>query len=404
MGMHSIARFPLISAAAMGSALALSSLACSSDPVGDGDPNVTGGSDAVGSGGAQSSGGGSATGGVAATGGAGTGGSAQGTGGSAEGTGGAAPEFGTEGDGRFEIGPTYSKDADLNDVGNPKGKTFKFSLSSADSNVYKGDDSTLNDPKPFNRSITVYVPDQYVDGTEAPFLIHHDGEWHFSHVQRALDNLTISTDPHRKLPPFIAIAVNHGGGDSKGSQRGLEYDTMSDRLSRLIEEEVLPAILNNAEVKAAYPGIKFTSDPWGRATMGCSSGGAAALTMAWFHPELYRRVITYSGTFVDQQDDDAAEEATYPHGAWDYHSELELIKNSEMKPLRVFLHVSDDDLSFGPFHNWPVANQNTFDAFTAKGNHTRFIYAKGAGHCDDKVFDETVADSLVWAWRGYPAE
>ena len=42
--------------------------------------------------------------------------------------------------------------------------------------------------------------------------------------------------------------------------------------------------------------------------MGCSSGGAAALTMGWFRPDLFRRLITYSGTFVDQQDDDAPEE------------------------------------------------------------------------------------------------
>lgn len=399
--MHLHARPPLLVALSLGSAFSLSALACSSDPVG-GDPiDSTGGAtqgtggETLGSGGLTASGGTAASGGSAA-GGAGTGGA--GTGGGTE------PDFGTEGDGRFEIGPSYTKDPDLNDVGNPRGKRFNFFLNSADSNVYKGDDSTLNTPKSFMREIVVYIPDQYVDGTEAPFLIHHDGTWHFDHVARALDNLTLSTDPNRKLPPFIAIAVNHGGGDSKGSQRGLEYDTMSDRLSKLIEEEVLPAVLSNAAIKAEFPGLKLTSDPWGRATMGCSSGGAAALTMAWFHPELYRRVITYSGTFVDQQDDDAAEEAMYPHGAWDYHSELELIKNAEQKPLRVFLHVSDDDLSFGPFHNWMEANERTFSAFTAKGNHTRFLYANGASHCDDKVFEETVADSLVWAWRGYPAE
>ena len=43
----------------------------------------------------------------------------------------------------------------------------------------------------------------------------------------------------------------------------------------------------------------------GNGMMGCSSGGAAALTAGWFRPDLFRRLITYSGTFVDQQDDDA---------------------------------------------------------------------------------------------------
>ena len=72
------------------------------------------------------------------------------------------------------------------------------------------------------------------------------------------------------------------------------------------------AVLKNREIKAIYPDITFTDNPWSRATMGCSSGGAAALTMGWFRPDLFRRIITYSGTFVDQQDDDAPEELMYP--------------------------------------------------------------------------------------------
>ncbi len=68
--------------------------------------------------------------------------------------------------------------------------------------------------------------------------------------------------PERKLPPFIVIAVENGGNDGKGSERGLEYDTKSDRFARFINDEVLPAVLSNKEIKAAYPKISFTSDPW----------------------------------------------------------------------------------------------------------------------------------------------
>ena len=138
--------------------------------------------------------------------------------------------------------------------------------------------------------------------------------------------------------------MENGGNDGKGSERGLEYDTMSDRFARFINDEVLPAVLSNKEIKAAYPKIAFTDDPWGKAAMGCSSGGAAALTMGWFRPDLFRRLITYSGTFVDQQDDDAPEEAKYPLGAWEYHSSMKLIESSEKKPLRIFTHVSENDL------------------------------------------------------------
>ena len=180
-------------------------------------------------------------------------------------------------------------------------------------------------------------------------------------VRNALDNLTISTDPNRKLPAFIAIAVENGGDDSKGSQRGLEYDTMSDRLARFINDEVLPAVLSNSDIKAAYPNIAFTDNPWGKAVMGCSSGGAAALTMGWFRPDLFRRLITYSGTFVDQQDDDAAEEAQYPLGAWEYHSGLKLIETTEKKPLRIFTHVAENDNGAkdpeSTYHNWVIGKR-----------------------------------------------
>src|SRR5438552_1320462 len=114
-------------------------------------------------------------------------------------------------------------------------------------------------------------------------------------VSNALDNLTISTDPMRKLPPFIVIAVPPGGSDSIGSERGLEYDTLSDRYARYITQEIMPALQTSA--KATYPNLKFDPNASGRAALGCSSGGAAAFTMAWFRPDLFSRVIAYSGTF-----------------------------------------------------------------------------------------------------------
>jgi hypothetical protein len=57
---------------------------------------------------------------------------------------------------------------------------------------------------------------------------------------------------------------------------------MSDRLARFIEDEVFPAVIANAEIKAAYPKLAFTKNPWGAGVMGCSSGGAAALSMDGF--------------------------------------------------------------------------------------------------------------------------
>src|SRR5437667_6527347 len=318
---------------------------------------------------------------------------------------------GAEGEGKYTIGPEYKIDPDLTDRGNPKGKYFEFTMRLADSKIFRGDDSTLEpEKKPgrTERKIFVYVPAAYQDGAKAPILVIHDGPGQLNLVRNALDNLTISKDPKRKLPAFVAIAVQNGGNDGKNSERGLEYDTMSDRLARFIHGEVLPAVLNNAEIKAAYPRLALTDNPWGRAVMGCSSGGAAALTMGWFRPDLFRRLIAYSGTFVDQQDDDAAEEAKYPLGAWEYHSSMKLIENSEMKPLRIFTHVSENDNRpkdpEDTHHNWVMAGERTAAALKAKGDNHRLVFSLGTGHCDRKVFEQTLADTLVWIWRGYHAD
>ncbi len=314
------------------------------------------------------------------------------------------------GNGNFVIGPDYVLAPELKDQGNPKGKEFQFKMALAESKIFPGNDPTLDPKKPVRkeRKITVYVPAAYQDGTKAPILVMHDGPSNLNLVRNALDNLTISKDVDRRLPAFIAIAVENGGDDGKGSQRGLEYDTMSDRLARFINDEVLPTVLSNAEIKAAYPKIAFTEDPWGKAAMGCSSGGAAALTMGWFRPDLFRRLITYSGTFVDQQDDDAPEEAKYPLGAWEYHSSMNLIEKTDKKPLRIFTHVAENDNRANDpeetYHNWVMANERTATALKAKGYDYRYIFSKATKHCDRKVFEHTLAETLLWTWRGYVAE
>ena len=125
-------------------------------------------------------------------------------------------------------------------------------------------------------------------GTAAPFIVGADGPDRT--LFTALDNLIAQ----KRVPVMIAISIGNGSGDAQGSQRGLEYDTMSGLYAEFVEKEVLPL------VEKQY-NVKLTKDPDGRATMGGSSGGSAALIMAWYHPELYHRVLTYSGTYVNQQ-------------------------------------------------------------------------------------------------------
>ena len=54
---------------------------------------------------------------------------------------------GAEGDGKVTVGPAYQIDPDLTDRGNPKGKSFEFSMRLADSKIFRGEDSTLEPEK-----------------------------------------------------------------------------------------------------------------------------------------------------------------------------------------------------------------------------------------------------------------
>ena len=312
-------------------------------------------------------------------------------------------------DGNFILGPTHTPAPEMAvQPGVPQGKVFEFTMSSADSKIYPGiardpgtygtpDPSdpaklivTSSHPAPYTRHVAVYVPAQYVAGTEAPFIVGADGPDRA--LFTALDNLIAE---HR-VPVQVAISIGNGSGDAQGSERGLEYDTMSGRYAEFVEKEVLPLVEAQANVKLSH-------DPEARVTMGGSSGGSCALIMAWYHPEWYHRVLTYSGTYVNQQ---WPYDPQSPHGAWEFHEHL--IPNSPAKPIRLWMEVGDRDL-FNPnpmgdkMHDWVVANENMARVPAAKGYHYQFVFARNAGHVDRATKQQTLPEALEYVWQGYPA-
>ena len=191
---------------------------------------------------------------------------------------------------------------------------------------------------------------------------------------------------------MIAVSIGNGSGDAQGSQRGLEYDTMSGLYAEFVESEVLPLVERQYKVR-------ITKDPDARATMGCSSGGSAAMAMGWYRPDLYHRVLTYSGTYVNQQYPYNPET---PGGAWEFHRTL--IPKSPVKPLRIWMHVSDRD-NFSEsdgMHDWVLANQNMARELAARGYKYQFVFARNAGHCDRTVKAQTLPNALEFVWKGYP--
>jgi enterochelin esterase-like enzyme len=311
-------------------------------------------------------------------------------------------------DGNFILGSTHHPDPAMSaqaDV--PKGTVFELTMKSIDSKIYPGiarDKGTFgtpdpNDPAklvvttshpaPYTRKVAVYVPRQYVPGSAAPFIVGADGP--DRGLFTAMDNLIAQ---HR-VPAMVAISIGNGGGDAQGSERGLEYDTMSGRYAEFVESEVIPLVESQCKVK-------LTKDPDGRAAMGGSSGGSCALIMAWYHPEWYHRVLTYSGTYVNQQ---WPSDSATPHGAWGFHEKL--IPESPAKPLRIWMEVGDRDL-LNPnsmrdnMHDWVAANEKMAAVLAAKGYHYQFVFARNAGHTDGKVKQQTLPEALEYLWRGYP--
>ena len=311
-------------------------------------------------------------------------------------------------DGNFILGPSHKPAPETlphSDI--PHGGVYTFFLNSTDSKYFPGIARTpgtfgvpdprnpaklivtTSHPAPYKRRVTVYVPKQYHPNTTVPFIVGADGPDPL--LFTTLDSLIAE----RRVPVVVAISISNGGGDAQGSERGLEYDTMSGRYAEFVEHEVLPVVESRFHVR-------LTHNPDGRAAMGGSSGAACALIMAWYHPELYHRVLSYSGTFINQQ---WPFNPKMPHGAWEFHERL--IPQSPRKPLRIWMEVGDRDL-LNPnimrdgMHDWVIANEDMARVLKAKGYHYQFVFARNAGHVDRATKRQTLPEALEFLWQGYP--
>jgi enterochelin esterase-like enzyme len=283
----------------------------------------------------------------------------------------------------YKLGP----DSEQHD-GVPHGRLESFVWTSE---VFKG---TVRD-------CWVYIPSQY-DGTHpAAVMVFQDGggyqdvkgSWR---VPIVFDNLINK----KEMPVTIGIFINPGNdpvknppvkpGDVKpetkpgekpkkrpgASNRSFEYDTLSDQYSRFLLEEILP------EVSKRY-NLKLTNDPEGRAIAGLSSGAICAFTVAWQHPESFRKVVSSIGSFTNIRGGGA-----YP----------DLIRQAEKKPIRVALQDGSNDLQ-NSFGKWFEANQAMAAVFKEKGYDYQFIAGDG-GHTA-KHGGSIFPDTMRWIWRDY---
>ena len=124
--------------------------------------------------------------------------------------------------------------------------------------------------------------------------------------------------------------------------------------------------------------------------------------MAWYHPDLYHRVLSFSGTFVNQQ---WPYNPATPRGCWEIHQHL--IPESPVKPLRIWMEVGDRDL-LNPnvmrddAHDWVLANEYTAKALAAKGYHYQFSLVTNAGPLRRQHETATAARSSGVCMAGLP--
>jgi sugar lactone lactonase YvrE len=110
----------------------------------------------------------------------------------------------------------------------------------------------------------------------------------------------------------------------------------------------------------------------------------AAFNAAWNRPDVFRRVVSFIGSYTNLRGGDAL---------------ASLIRKTEPKPLRVFLQDGSKDLDIYA-GNWFLANQEIFSALQYAGYESNFVTGN-EGH-NAKHGGAIFPDALRWAWKDYP--
>ena len=255
--------------------------------------------------------------------------------------------------------------------GVPKGKVTKHTWSES-----KNFPGTVRD-------YWIYVPAQYDEKAPACVFVSQGGIQYNAPV--VFDNLIAK----KQMPVTIGIFINPGnfppqpgqpektadGKPNVKSNRSVEYDSLGDTYSKFLLEEILP------EVSKTY---KLTDNPEGRCIAGASSGGICAFTVAWEHPQAFRKVFSSIGSFTNIRGGNA-----YP----------DMVRKADKKPIRVFQQDGKNDI-VNKFGSWPEANIAMNAALEEKGYDHKFVVGEGThnGRHAAAIFP----DVMRWMWRDWP--
>lgn len=234
-----------------------------------------------------------------------------------------------------------------------------------------------------SRTIKVYIPKQYDGNTPACLLVCLDGIV-YNGMTTVMDNLIATNE----MPVTIGVFIDPGvitdkDGNVIRYNRSNEFDRIDGTFARFIETEVLPMV-EGITLDDGRP-IKLSKSAADHAITGASSGGIASFVAAWSRPDLFSRVYCTVGTFVAMR------------GGNDIPA---LIRKTEPKPLRIYLHDGENDAWNPLFGDWFEYNKLTESAlnfagyeYTYKWDRSRHNIYHGA-----KLFP----DAMRWLWRNHP--
>src|SRR5690606_35641490 len=256
------------------------------------------------------------------------------------------------------------------------------------------------------RRYWIFVPAQYTGDAPANVLVFQDGQRAINpdgvlRVPQVLENLIAAGD----IPVTIGVLVTPGHragkypddlGLGNPNNQAQEYDSLSDAYARFLIDELLP------EIGKTY---RLTDDVDGRAIGGTSSGAICAFTVAWHRPDVFRKVISFIGSYVSIAYRPATDTTPMVPGGDLYPT---LIRKSPIRQIRIFLQDGSNDLD-NAHGNWFLANQQMLAAFEYAnrmadqkkdpGPRYDVAYEWGDGAHSDAHGGAILPDVLRWMWR-----
>jgi len=228
----------------------------------------------------------------------------------------------------------------------------------------------------------IYVPAQYDAAKPAALMVWHDGQGMINRTVAAnslnvFDNLTAQG----KIPVVIQVFIAPGKIGEK-AMRSIEYDTVSEKYTRFVDDEIMPLV---------YAKYNVRRDGYSRAAAGNSSGGISAFNMAWFHPDEFSRVLMRIASFANLQQNHAGEfdgGNTYPYR----------VRREDKRPIRVWSADGTEDLE-NPFGSWPSNNINMANSLKFRDYDFHMSWSNGSHN--GAHGNAELPEAMTWLWRDY---